>query len=90
MKRFSARAGLAILSTAALLAAAPVASAFAADGPDFSKCQTLDGRDYGQCVAQVAQDFQNGRPNTDRNDDARQAPDTSARDRGSLPGEAGE
>ncbi len=69
-------------AAAALLIAVPVMS-FAADtptaaapqqeaqGPDFSACDTKDGRDYGQCVAEIAMAF--GDDHAQSADDAKDA-----------------
>jgi hypothetical protein len=79
MKSFLAAAA------AALLIAVPVAS-FAADtpqapvaeqeaqGPDFSACDAMEGRDYGQCVAEIAMAYGDDHAqNADETSDAKDA-----------------
>ncbi len=60
MKRFLAT------TAAAVLLALPLSPVLANDmdpaahqpqGPDFTACQKLEGRDFGQCVAEIAQAF---------------------------------
>ncbi len=73
IRSFSLRTGLAVLSTTALIALSPAASALA-DGPDFSSCPD-QGQARGQCIAQIAQDAQNDQANNAGNNAADSARD---------------